>query len=297
VTPDGPTRRRQIEDTTAARLAEIVAAAEQAAKGVIDEAEAEARERLADATEEANRIVAERLDRLAGLTEELDLQAEALKSGAEALRAAVAEARAELGGVESFGGSGTLRDSGPARAVDPEPERGRTAYPEPERGRADDPPPARTAEPGPDRRRAADPDSEPERGLADESASEPAPERGERRRDPDLDPRRPAGPSLTIVGAAEREPAMPRREPTPRDDLAGRDPVPGSNGASERFAAPSPDPDFEAASNGTPAGARLLATQMAVSGSSREEIEQRLRSGFAISDTTAILDAILGPEH
>ena len=44
------------------------------------------------------------------------------------------------------------------------------------------------------------------------------------------------------------------------------------------------------------AGARLLATQMAVSGSSREEIEQRLRSGFDIEDTREILDAILGPE-
>lgn len=46
----------------------------------------------------------------------------------------------------------------------------------------------------------------------------------------------------------------------------------------------------------SPAGARLLATQMAVSGSSREEIEARLRSGFEIEDTAAILDAILGPE-
>jgi hypothetical protein len=46
-----------------------------------------------------------------------------------------------------------------------------------------------------------------------------------------------------------------------------------------------------------PAGARLLATQMAVSGSSREEIEQRLRNGFEIEDTDAILDAILGPEE
>lgn len=45
------------------------------------------------------------------------------------------------------------------------------------------------------------------------------------------------------------------------------------------------------------AGARLLATQMAVSGSSREEIEERLRSGFEIEDTTEILDAILGPEE
>jgi hypothetical protein len=44
------------------------------------------------------------------------------------------------------------------------------------------------------------------------------------------------------------------------------------------------------------AGARLLATQMAVSGSSREEIELRLRNGFQIEDTDAILDAILGPE-
>lgn len=44
------------------------------------------------------------------------------------------------------------------------------------------------------------------------------------------------------------------------------------------------------------AGARLLATQMAVSGAGREEIEARLRDGFEIEDTSEILDAILGPE-
>jgi vacuolar-type H+-ATPase subunit H len=44
------------------------------------------------------------------------------------------------------------------------------------------------------------------------------------------------------------------------------------------------------------AGARLLATQMAVSGASRGEIEARLESGFEIEDTGEILDAILGPE-
>jgi hypothetical protein len=43
--------------------------------------------------------------------------------------------------------------------------------------------------------------------------------------------------------------------------------------------------------------ARLLATQMAVSGSSRREIEMRLRNGFEIEDTGEILDAILGPEE
>lgn len=206
MTPDEPVSRRQIEDTTAARLAEIVAAAEQAAKGVIDEAEAEARERLADASEEADRIVAERLDRLAGLTEELDLQAEALKRGAEALRAALADVRAELGGAESTGGSRRMSD--PASSVESEPER-------------------------------------------------------------------PAGPSLSIVGAPDPESAET------------------FNGS--RDMEPEPEPDFEPATNGTPAGARLLATQMAVSGSSREEIEQRLRSGFQIADATSILDAILGP--
>jgi vacuolar-type H+-ATPase subunit H len=52
-----------------------------------------------------------------------------------------------------------------------------------------------------------------------------------------------------------------------------------------------------AETEGGAAGARLLATQMAVSGSSREEIEARLRNGFEIEDTASILDAILGPEE
>lgn len=56
-------------------------------------------------------------------------------------------------------------------------------------------------------------------------------------------------------------------------------------------------PEAAAPARGGSAGARLLATQMAVSGSSRGEIEQRLRSGFEIKDAAAILDAILGPEE
>jgi len=45
------------------------------------------------------------------------------------------------------------------------------------------------------------------------------------------------------------------------------------------------------------AAARLLATQMAVSGAAREEIERRLRTSFEIEDPGEILDAILGPEE
>jgi len=53
----------------------------------------------------------------------------------------------------------------------------------------------------------------------------------------------------------------------------------------------------EGARRSDAAGARLLATQMAISGSSREEIAHRLRNGFEIEDAEAILDAILGPEE
>jgi hypothetical protein len=60
---------------------------------------------------------------------------------------------------------------------------------------------------------------------------------------------------------------------------------------------PESDPGVAPGPRSTSAGARLLATQMAVSGSSREEIEQRLRNGFDIEDTSEILDAILGPEE
>jgi vacuolar-type H+-ATPase subunit H len=221
---DGPARRREIEDTTAARLAEIVAAAERAAKQVIDEAEEEARTRIADAHEEAERIVTARLAGLADLTDEINAQAEALRRQAEALQQALARARAEMGDAEP---------------LQPEPD------PEPE---------------------------------------------------PEPDAPRPAGPSLTVVGGVHEEPALDngieRELPPAQVDRRLRD--------TAHVDAPAPSQDLPgeiSLGNGSPAGARLLATQMAVSGSSREEIEARLRNGFKIADTGAILDAILGPEN
>jgi hypothetical protein len=213
---DRTVKRQQIEDSTAARLAEIVAAAEQAARQVIDEAEAEARERLSDAHEEADRIVEERLAAVAALTDEISAQAEALRRGAEALQAALARARMEVGGPEADG----PRPIGPSLTV--------------------------VGAPLPDSRPVPEPEPVPDRDLGAPRASEPEPE-----------------PAMK----GDAEPVTP-----------------------QNFDAEPP------ASIGTPAGARLLATQMAVSGSSREEIETRLRVGFAIDDTRPILDAILGPE-
>jgi vacuolar-type H+-ATPase subunit H len=217
VSTDGPSKRREIENSTAARLAEIVTAAEQAAKQVIDEAEDEARTRLADAHEEADRIVAERLAGLARLTDEIGAQAEELRRRAEELQLALAQAKLEIGGPEASGGSATIG------------------------------------------RREAEPAS-----------------------------RRPTSPSLTVVGGAPAEEPPPTPEP-----VAQEVPAP----AAEPDPAPDFDPEPPADVSRPQAGARLLATQMAVSGSSRAEIEARLRDGFAISDTRAILDAILGPEN
>lgn len=69
---------------------------------------------------------------------------------------------------------------------------------------------------------------------------------------------------------------------------------PPSEGDGSEFEAPAERPPRRRSNL---AGARLLATQMAVSGSSREEIANRLRTEFGIEDSTAILDAILGPER
>jgi vacuolar-type H+-ATPase subunit H len=244
---DRPGKRREIEDTTAARLAEIVAAAEQAAKNVIDEAEAEARTTLADAHQEADRIVAERLAGLHELTDEVSAQAAELARRAEELQRALARAKVEIDAAEAFGGSAKI-------------------------GRRES---DREDEPGPERRMPAGPDPEP-------------------------GGRRPVGPALTVVGDAAEDDA-PAPAPTPDMPEDGsryvrRNGDAGRNGAAE--SGPAADgTEAEPTSIGSPAGARLLATQMAVSGSTRAEIDSRLRNGFAIEDTRSILDAILGPEN
>jgi hypothetical protein len=74
-------------------------------------------------------------------------------------------------------------------------------------------------------------------------------------------------------------------------------PLHSPNGPHLRSVEPAGEAATPAGERSAAAGARLLATQLAVSGASREEIEERLRSGFDIEDTGALLDAILGPEE
>lgn len=82
------------------------------------------------------------------------------------------------------------------------------------------------------------------------------------------------------------------------DSGAGGDGEAGPAERGERRLRPvQPVPEPEAPRRSASAGARLLATQMAISGASREDIEERLRNGFDIVDAGEILEAILGPEE
>ncbi len=99
---DLPEERGRLEDTTAARLAEIVAAAESAAKKVIDDAEVEARRQLSDADAEAQELVAERIARVAAVADKLADGAEAIKRQTDELIAELRRAKEELG-VETSG--------------------------------------------------------------------------------------------------------------------------------------------------------------------------------------------------
>jgi vacuolar-type H+-ATPase subunit H len=101
-------------------------------------------------------------------------------------------------------------------------------------------------------------------------------------------------PREAVAPPAEPEPAAdsnaePQRQPQPQPEQERRvesAPPPPPPSQPPRHAADSPPSE----------GARLLATQMAVAGSNRAEIESRLQNEFGIRDTGPMLDAILGPE-
>ncbi|HET7455635.1 MAG TPA: hypothetical protein VFJ76_08945 [Solirubrobacterales bacterium] len=108
------------------------------------------------------------------------------------------------------------------------------------------------------------------------------------------------GQAISLRREAERlqgtlEEAKARIDPQGPGEPA--DPAPASEVPRLRAVGGPEEPAPPAAGRvGDAAGARLLATQMAVSGSSREEIAEQLRNRFEIEDPTPILDAILGPE-
>jgi hypothetical protein len=117
---------------------------------------------------------------------------------------------------------------------------------------------------------------------------------------PDEDAPAPPSPEEIAEATAPEEIAEPFEDQAePAIDDTGPDTEPEADVPAEPAPAPASVPEPPKVETPAPgsAAARLLATQMAVSGSSRKEIEMRLRNGFEIEDTSEILDAILGPEE
>lgn len=77
-------------------------------------------------------------------------------------------------------------------------------------------------------------------------------------------------------------------EPEPADAALDPDPVPDAS---------PPDAEPAAAEDGGPSEEALLrATQMAIAGNSREEIEDALRDEYGIDDADAVVEGVLGAE-
>jgi hypothetical protein len=224
---------RESVSSAGERIQVIIEAAEKAAAGIIEDADAQAHRYIEASRERADVLADERVRVMSDLTDTLIRQAEMVKRQSDELLSALDSARNELAnriGQEMSTGS----QSG-----------------------ANQPPPL--GQPG-----------------------EPA-------RVPHLQPVESARPGLQAVAPAGEPQATPQPPPQPP-------PAP----VQQQGSAPPPPPQpmsQPAAGGGTSAsdGARLLAAQMAVAGSSRQEIEARLRDEFGIEDATPILDGILGP--
>jgi vacuolar-type H+-ATPase subunit H len=215
-----------ISSSETGRIQVIIEAAEKAAAGIIEDAEAQARRYLDESRKRADRIAEERAQAIGDATDGLLERAEVLKRHSDELIRALQEASLQIGGDDAAPQS-------LASAANPEP------------------------------------------AGEDEPAPEPAAA-------PEPAPLRPRASHLKPV-----ESPPPEEEPEPE---------PESHQTQDR---PPQEPYAERRRSGgaiPTAGARLLATQMAVGGSSRAEIEQRLRSDFGIENAEELLDGILGPE-
>jgi hypothetical protein len=86
--------------------------------------------------------------------------------------------------------------------------------------------------------------------------------------------------------------------PAPNWSAQGEEPTSSAEDQpAQHLRAVEPPPGQGMQGNSSFDGARLLATQMAVAGSGRAEIDSRLRNEFGIEDTGPMLDAILGEEE
>ena len=249
------------------RVESVLEAAERAAVGIRQDAEEWARRYLEESRRKADDLASERVQELSSLTEALMNRARAVAQQSDALLSALDDAGRRLVSTAHPGGN----------ASDPGPDAQHDAY-----GQQPGPPPPGYAP----EQRAPDPQAVPvpppppaippqdpryQAPLQQASAPPQATAPAEPAYSPGQAPQAAPGP----VPSAPPPQAPPPQAPAPQ---APPPPAPQAVG---------PQPD-----SGVSEGARLLATQMAVAGSTRDEIAWRLREEFGIHDATAILDEI-----
>lgn len=101
-------------------------------------------------------------------------------------------------------------------------------------------------------------------------------------------------PPATRSNGASAEPSEPPPAAPPSPAAVSGAAPPPSSPEPER--AERPLPPLTGRSGDRLGGARLVALQMAVAGSSRSEVEYRLQEAFALEDSSGILDPIFGGE-
>ena len=262
------------------RIQAIIQAAEQAAAGIIQDADAQARRYIDTSRQKADALADERVRVMSNLTETLVRQAELVRRQSDELLSALDSARDELAG--QLGKELTQGSPPPAALAAP---------------------PAAAPQPQP-----SEPVTEavPAQPSKPEQPGSQAPPGGSRV--PHLQPVESKPPDLRPVDTPPApEPEKPAAVPPPAEQSSSPPPAQSASPPPAQASTPAPaeappasapasEPTPAAAPGGNPAdGARLLAAQMAVAGSSREEIEARLRKEFNIEDASPILDGILGP--
>jgi hypothetical protein len=225
------------------RVQDALHTAESAAAAIVEEAGAEARRRLEAADLEAKDLVARRLVVLAEVVDEVTARAEAIDQEAEALRAAATNARIRMEDVEPEGDPQRVAEGAAARAE------------------------AVTTEAG------APPSARPASGGPAQGESRPRWTPGERLRRQE-----------TLASLRERFLRGSRGEACSEPGslvLPRRGAAAGGEGAPREAVGPQPVRDSVAATGPASAGrAGLLAVQMAIAGSSDDDIERRLREEF-----------------
>jgi hypothetical protein len=240
------------------RVESVLEAAERAAAGIRQDAEEWARRYLEESRRKADDLASDRVRELSGLTETLMNRARAVAQQSDALLAALDDAGRRLVNSARPGGNASGPDP---YAQQPDPY---GQQPPPSPGYAPEQyAPQPQAAPGPP------PPSIPPQDPGYQGAPQPA------AAPPQAAPPPPRAPAY----APQQAPPHAAPGPPPPAPVPQAPPQPPQGVG--------PEPDARVSE-----GARLLATQMAVAGSTRDEIAWRLREEFGIHDATAILDEI-----